>query len=59
MPDIPSLDEMADLDDADTREIEADLAIQTDNGPRPEDGDQPADHLQGNVGRDDLVDEEG
>jgi hypothetical protein len=30
---------------------------QTDNGPRPEDGEQPADELQQPVERDDLVDE--
>lgn len=33
------------------------LPEQTDNGPRPEDGDQPDDEAQAPVPRTDLIDE--
>ena len=35
-----------DLEEKERMEAEARLVQQTDNGPRPEDGDQPEDHLQ-------------
>lgn len=42
LPTEPPEDQTQDLADAETREEEARLIEDTDNGPKPEDGPQPA-----------------